>query len=507
MKSLFSHARDYPTWRYFWLVVLAALLARFVVGYTNDRFIHPDEMFQYYEPAHRLLYGYGIVTWEWLYGIRSWLIPLLIAGLMKVPNLVGLDGVEYYEFTVVLGLSALNTTMVIAMYRFAQMVTDELTARVAMVLGAIWPIFLYFGPTPLPNLMAGVGLMWIAVLVLRQPTTLSLVMLGVISALTLGVRYQVIPAVGLMHLFAMYTLRTRYFVVLFAGLATLAPIGYLDVIFWRGFFSSFLDNFYFNFTEKISEKFGQEPVSWYFTTYVADTGALIIPMLIGCFLIMKRAWPIWLSIAIGVIFMHVPAHKEFRFIVWMLPFGLIGLAYLMVYIEPRFAPKPLVQGFFAFWVSVFTVIFLAFQYEAFEPLPHRKETISIVREIRSDPDLRGIHIDAAYRWWDRWGGYYYLNRPVPYYYKDVNHDEILLVGDYDESSVSHIVTDYPEPPSDDAELIMQTATFWVWKRTNIPEPWGDKPYNMVYIQRLGIKAEPLGPRYPLISDGFGPASE
>ena len=35
----------------------------------------PDEIFQSLEPAHRLLTGWGIVSWEWRDGIRSWLFP------------------------------------------------------------------------------------------------------------------------------------------------------------------------------------------------------------------------------------------------------------------------------------------------------------------------------------------------------------------------------------------------------------------------------------------------
>src|SRR5690349_15646977 len=41
--------------------------------------IHPDEIFQYLEPAWRILGHDGIVSWEWHYGMRSWLLPSLMA--------------------------------------------------------------------------------------------------------------------------------------------------------------------------------------------------------------------------------------------------------------------------------------------------------------------------------------------------------------------------------------------------------------------------------------------
>src|ERR1051325_4135581 len=41
-----------------------------------------DEIFQTLEPAHRLVYGYGLVTWEVQLGMRSWLLPGFAAGII-----------------------------------------------------------------------------------------------------------------------------------------------------------------------------------------------------------------------------------------------------------------------------------------------------------------------------------------------------------------------------------------------------------------------------------------
>ena len=40
---------------------------------------HPDEIYQTQEQAHRLVYGYGIVPWEFRDGVRSWILPGLLA--------------------------------------------------------------------------------------------------------------------------------------------------------------------------------------------------------------------------------------------------------------------------------------------------------------------------------------------------------------------------------------------------------------------------------------------
>jgi len=47
-----------------------------------------DEIFQATEPAHRLVFGYGIVAWEFQLGMRSWILPGTIAGLLAAPAIV-----------------------------------------------------------------------------------------------------------------------------------------------------------------------------------------------------------------------------------------------------------------------------------------------------------------------------------------------------------------------------------------------------------------------------------
>lgn len=76
--------------RYF-LVFLSVRLSS--VWLVKTWFV-PDEYWQSMEVAHRLVFGYGYLTWEWAEGIRSYLHPLLIAGLYEVLRLLGLDNVS-----------------------------------------------------------------------------------------------------------------------------------------------------------------------------------------------------------------------------------------------------------------------------------------------------------------------------------------------------------------------------------------------------------------------------
>ena len=71
-----------------------------------------DEVFQTVEPAHRLVYGYGLMTWEFQLGMRSWLLPGTIAGLIELGRMVG-DGPEYYLAAIAIGLGILAAAPVV----------------------------------------------------------------------------------------------------------------------------------------------------------------------------------------------------------------------------------------------------------------------------------------------------------------------------------------------------------------------------------------------------------
>jgi GPI mannosyltransferase 3 len=100
-----------PRWQAFLLgVLLLALLLRVGVAMRAPSLAHPDEIFQTQEPAHRLAYGYGVVTWEWRDGIRSWAFPALLAVVMRATDWMGPGSAGYlWATTILLSLISLTT--------------------------------------------------------------------------------------------------------------------------------------------------------------------------------------------------------------------------------------------------------------------------------------------------------------------------------------------------------------------------------------------------------------
>jgi phosphatidylinositol glycan class B len=76
-------------------VLLWALSVRISIALVTRTFFQPDEYFQSLEPAHRIVFGYGQLTWEWLNPkpIRSIFYPALNVPVYFLLKLLGV-GVE-----------------------------------------------------------------------------------------------------------------------------------------------------------------------------------------------------------------------------------------------------------------------------------------------------------------------------------------------------------------------------------------------------------------------------
>ncbi|KAK1549848.1 hypothetical protein Q3G72_008903 [Acer saccharum] len=72
--------------------IFAACLAfRVVNALLIQTYFNPDEHWQALEVAHHIVFGYGHLTWEWKEGIRSYLHPMLFALLYKILAILHLD--------------------------------------------------------------------------------------------------------------------------------------------------------------------------------------------------------------------------------------------------------------------------------------------------------------------------------------------------------------------------------------------------------------------------------
>src|SRR5580658_4683132 len=124
---------DIETSQFLRRTLVLAFLARATFALTTDYITHPDEIFQYLEQAHRLVFGHGFVPWEYDYGLRSWITPGFVALILKFLAVLDLDRPDIYQPTVKLVFCAISLSLPFSVYRIAQAILDETTARLALI--------------------------------------------------------------------------------------------------------------------------------------------------------------------------------------------------------------------------------------------------------------------------------------------------------------------------------------------------------------------------------------
>ena len=105
---LHPQAPDERLWKYLPWVLALAFATRVAVALSGDFVLHPDEIMQYLEPAHRLVFDNGVRYWEYFYGARSWLVPGAVAGVLKLFDVIGLGQPWWYVGGIKVAFCALS---------------------------------------------------------------------------------------------------------------------------------------------------------------------------------------------------------------------------------------------------------------------------------------------------------------------------------------------------------------------------------------------------------------
>ena len=79
------------------VILSAGFVARVWLAWVDDGIYWPDEIYQSLEPAHRLVFGPGLISWEYGLGARTWALPGLVAAIFWMCQAVGLDDPRQYR--------------------------------------------------------------------------------------------------------------------------------------------------------------------------------------------------------------------------------------------------------------------------------------------------------------------------------------------------------------------------------------------------------------------------
>lgn len=447
---------DEPCWKFLPWVLVLAFAARAAVALAGDFVLHPDEVFQYLEPAHRLVFGNGVVHWEFLYGGRSWLIPGLIAAALASFDLLGLGQPHWYIDGVKLLFCAVSLAIPAGMYFFARRHFSEAAARVALVAGAFWYELIGFAHKPMTEFVAVALLCVLLALCVRPLDRTRMVYLTAsLAVLVAAIRLQYAPLALLLLGLAFLGTGHRLRLVLAAGAVFLA-VGLFDGITWdAGLFHSYLFNIQFNLFLDPLRAGESPPYQFLLWLGLASTGLGALCVLAALFA-PRRYGFLLLLIAVTLLTHSLSAHKEYRFIFAVIPLWLLIGSDLAVRIisrlpHPRW-PAGALASVFALVSAAGILNALPNQGQVYEGYSNYHGTISFFRErdprveayryLAQAPGVKGVlHHDRFYH---ELPGYYYLHRKVPFY--DATTTQIIGKATVAAlaRSASHILTEVPD---------------------------------------------------------------
>jgi GPI mannosyltransferase 3 len=405
-----------------------------------------DEIFQITEQAHRLVYGYGLVPWEFQLGIRSWLLPGFVAGLMELARAVR-NGPDVYLPVIAVTFAAIGAVPVFCCFQWCRRKFGLAGALIGGATVAMAPELVYFGARTLSEVFAAhlLVLAWYVIdrghAVGSRESRRRIAAASSLLAVVCLLRVQLAPTVAVVALWSVWDERRVRLVPMLVGGSLVLLLGALfDMATLGSPLASIWRYVLYNTYYGVSSGFSTEP--WYYYLLgelgVWGSAAILLIFLVG---LGARQMPCLFVAALTTIAVHSGiAHKEYRFIypavLMLMVLAGLGLANLAQIGAQWLRRQGLRSGAavaaatilaLASWGGVSAKVWTG---PALASLRFRlHDELSAVRFVRGISALCGVGLYGKNAW-VRYGGYTYLDRPVPMFW-----------------------------PSDDAELMASAAAF------------------------------------------------
>ena len=402
------------------------LLAAAVHGWLawSDQGVYwPDEIYQSLEPGHHLLFGYGIATWEFEQGARSWVFPGLIAAWWQLLAMLG----AHSSVALVVGAKALmgacSVLTIWATMRLAARYAGAPAALLAGLLALGFPPLLLLGTRGLSEVPSA-ALVTLATLLALRPEPRQLALAGLLAGIACFLRYQNgIVGAGLVALVWSHARWSGLRWYLLAGSLTVLAGGLLDWATWGSPFHALRAYVQYNLIDGQAARYGVAGAGFYAEVAAASTGPAVVALALGCaFAARRAAAPLLIALAYVLAHMAV-GHKEYRFVLPVLPLFLaLAAAGLVLALQRVAAPRLVAPALgialaaaMADHARTLTYDQLGLHREhpasAFSPWHFYEGANRLLWDAGRREDLCGLWISGARRVWT--GGYSYLHRPVP----------------------------------------------------------------------------------------------
>ncbi|KAL7193705.1 hypothetical protein ACSBR2_025343 [Camellia fascicularis] len=323
-------------------IFVTCLALRMANSLLVQTYFNPDEHWQALEVAHRITFGYGHLTWEWKKGIRSYLHPMVFAFLYKILALFHLDTPWFMIKAPRLLQSLFAAVGDLYLYKLSHVLFGGHVAQWALFSQLTnWFMFFCFTRTLSNSLETVLTLMglyyWPCIRVSSSEVpTVSRKWGLVIAALACAIRPTSAITwayVGLLELLvARDRLKFIFLEVVPVGVLVLTLAWSLDRLMYGSWVLVPLNFLKFNFLSSGGDYYGTHKWHWYFTQGFSVMLFTFLPFSIAG-IILSKQWKLSGLIAWVLGLYSVLGHKEFRFVLPVLPIALMFSGYSLATIR------------------------------------------------------------------------------------------------------------------------------------------------------------------------------
>jgi phosphatidylinositol glycan class B len=313
-------------------VCALAVALRMAEAIVFPGFEFPDEIYQVLEQAHRLAFGNGIIPWEFDEGVRSYILPGVLAGIFRAAESAWPGS---YLLAARLALSLLSLAPVCCSWGILRRLAGPRAALIGAFLAAVWFELVYFGPKAHSEVVAGHIVLlgaYVAFPYFEGLRPARLIFGGFLLGLGFCLRIQLAPVIAVLWL-AMLSVNgwRRVLYTTLGAVAGVALAGFVDLLTLPYPYASIIGIVKVDVIEDTTAfgSFMNQP--WHFM--IAGfarvwSGALVLFVWFGIEGV-RKSRPMLLLVAMAAAFIlghSVVTHKEYRYVYPALPLLLIPVA-------------------------------------------------------------------------------------------------------------------------------------------------------------------------------------
>ncbi|MGA9526324.1 MAG: glycosyltransferase family 39 protein [Myxococcaceae bacterium] len=395
-----------------WVVLGPLTLAPILLAALQLGRWHPDEVYQFLEPAWFRVHGYGVRAWEWKVGLRNWSVPLVFSWMLQLAQALGITHPQAYRALIALPQLVLHGAMMVAVWRYSERRLGRAglfpVAFATLLVGLYAPTILFAGRTMGESLSAAFLVLAFERLDRLSESRADGLAAGLWLGLSVVARYGSAVFVIAALVWLAWARRGRLLAFTCAsGAAVAAGLAALDWATWGKPFHSLLAYLEFNVSSgRAAQQFGASPAWYYLPLLGAWVAVWIWPGLVAA-IVRERRLPLPVFSALCyVVSISATAHKEERFLypAWILLALVAAPATVELLARLRFAWMKAAGGALA--VALGLVMF------GWAPDFRGDQFRALVQATR-DPEASGLLIVNEGLWGS--GGHFYIGRDIPWY--------------------------------------------------------------------------------------------